>query len=908
MENKGKSKEVIKYLVPILVLFIVLGFSYAYWRSVTTQDSTNVLNTLNCLEISLTDVTSAINFQNEYPISNAEGMNREPYTFKIKNLCDVFITTDITLEVLSSSTLGSAYVRASLNEWYQTFDNSKVLTSYDVSLAPTIPGATSYVLANDVTILPYDDHTYDLRLWVDEATTTAQGKDKVFNAKIVVIISPMAQMSKAVMVISAGFDGSAAITANGNLYYWGYGYTPDEYLALGFWELDKPNHILPDHKFKAVSVSDSAGLAIAVNGDLWGWGGYYFELKNSFVASNNWDDEIPHHILPGTKFKTVSSGIYCYLAISESGDLYAWGEYCDLSSSSIASSWADDELNHVLPGTKFKSISAYTNCSGAITDTGDLYIWGKDCDLSSSMVAGGTWQDNQPNHILPGIKFKEISTQTYGIAAISENGNLYVGGIYLGLKNKYIASGAYYNDELNHVLPGTKFKTVDAHYCVLAVTADDELNAWGEYCDLADDTVDALLWHDDEPNLIMSNTKFKGVALGVSHYMLLSKANNIYAWGANRFCQLGNRNCLASSPMIALNGLLVKEASLGNNHALFLANTGYIYGNGINHAGQLGTTFVGTNKAVIELTLTIPDMKFKKISAGMNFGLGIDEADNLYAWGFNGGSQLGDGTTVSRSTPALIKSDTKFKAIATGAVHSLAIADNGVLYAWGNNSYRQLGDGTTTLRPSPVVIKSGTQFKAISGSVYHSLGIAENGDLYAWGTNSNRQLGDGTTTTRSTPVLIKSGTPFKAISAGTYYSLGIAENGDLYAWGDNRWNQLGDGTKTNRSTPVLIKSGTKFKAISASGYHSLGIAENGDLYIWGDSSYGELGTGVRTSYSTPYHIMSGTKFKAIDAYNSASLAISEEGKLYAWGINNYYQLGIIPWKDWTMTPRMVVIE
>ena len=40
--------------------------------------------------------------------------------------------------------------------------------------------------------------------------------------------------------------------------------------------------------------------------------------------------------------------------------------------------------------------------------------------------------------------------------------------------------------------------------------------------------------------------------------------------------------------------------------------------------------------------------------------------------------------------------------IAAGQYHVLAVDDCGHLYAWGYNGYGQLGDGTTTNRSSPV--------------------------------------------------------------------------------------------------------------------------------------------------------------------------------------------------------------
>ena len=62
------------------------------WLTTNTQTGQNEITTLNCLSTTLTDVSSAINLMNECPISNAKGMEKTPYTFKLTNNCPSYIT------------------------------------------------------------------------------------------------------------------------------------------------------------------------------------------------------------------------------------------------------------------------------------------------------------------------------------------------------------------------------------------------------------------------------------------------------------------------------------------------------------------------------------------------------------------------------------------------------------------------------------------------------------------------------------------------------------------------------------------------------------------------------------------------------------------------------------------------
>ena len=84
--------------------------------------------------------------------------------------------------------------------------------------------------------------------------------------------------------------------------------------------------------------------------------------------------------------------------------------------------------------------------------------------------------------------------------------------------------------------------------------------------------------------------------------------------------------------------------------------------------------------------------------------LGIKRDGSLWAWGYNGGGQLGDGTATSRSAPVQIGTATNWASVGSGFLHSVAIRKDGTLWAWGDNTYGQLGDGTTTDHTTPVQI------------------------------------------------------------------------------------------------------------------------------------------------------------------------------------------------------------
>ena len=82
-----------------------------------------------------------------------------------------------------------------------------------------------------------------------------------------------------------------------------------------------------------------------------------------------------------------------------------------------------------------------------------------------------------------------------------------------------------------------------------------------------------------------------------------------------------------------------------------------------------------------------------------------DGSRDLYSWGYNGYGQLGDSTTSNRDVPTQISfNPSSYGRIveiwATGGQYAqlFVLTDRGQLYACGYNGYGQLGQGDTSNR------------------------------------------------------------------------------------------------------------------------------------------------------------------------------------------------------------------
>ena len=191
----------------------------------------------------------------------------------------------------------------------------------------------------------------------------------------------------------------------------------------------------------------------------------------------------------------------------------------------------------------------------------------------------------------------------------------------------------------------------------------------------------------------------------------------------------------------------------------------------------------------------------------------IKRDNSLWTFGGNHSGELGDGTSLHRSTPEKILDIVKHAA--AGEYHSLMLKADDTLWACGRNSRGQLGDGTSKERLAPVEITD--DVKDIAAGASHTLILKTDKTLWACGDNKYGQLGDGTTTNRFIPVKITENV--MAVAAGANYTLFIKTDNTLWACGTNHFGELGDGTTINRSIPVKIAENVM--AVAAGSIHSL---------------------------------------------------------------------------------------
>lgn len=257
----------------------------------------------------------------------------------------------------------------------------------------------------------------------------------------------------------------------------------------------------------------------------------------------------------------------------------------------------------------------------------------------------------------------------------------------------------------------------------------------------------------------------------------------LWKWGRGTSGALGDGQTAAnrSSPVQigTLTNWKLLSAALYSNWAL--KTDGTLWAWGANSGGQLGDGTTVPKSSPVQIgTLT----NWKIISAKSVSSMAIKTDGSLWGWGFNTSGSIGDGTTANRSSPVQIGGLTNWKYVDTALNNwTLAVKTDGTLWAWGSNANGELGDGTTVSKSSPVQIGSLTNWKLVSAGSYHSAAIKTDGTLWTWGSNSSIDVGYGqlgiglgtTTDKRSSPVQVGTLTNWKLVIAGLYGTMAIRD-------------------------------------------------------------------------------------------------------------------------------------
>jgi alpha-tubulin suppressor-like RCC1 family protein len=709
----------------------------------------------------------------------------------------------------------------------------------------------------------------------------------------------------------------------------------------------------------AVAAGSSYSLALRSDNSLFGWGNGTFGFGDNTIISKS----SPVQLSGVTSWKQVVTGNAPIFettdgftaALRSDGILFVWGQNANyvVGDNTNANRSSPTLLFSPYTGYSWSALAAGRGHLLALRTDGTLYGWGYNTygqlgintvTVTVSPVQIGT------------SSWTVIGASNYTSFGIDVNGRMFGWG--LNSISSAIAVGTIGdNTQVNKSSPvqigiGSSWKALATGSTLntfAAIRSDNTLwvwgsNSYGQFGTGSTDTTTIL-----SSPVQVGTSSWSAVSVGYYHTLGLDMSKQLWAWGDNRFGQLGNNSpsvfttTTTPSAFSGTQSYSVVSTGLYDTHMIGLSNSN-MYTIGDNTYGQAGTNSVANAYFSEGAAL---GSNFTVVSGGNGNAFGIKSDGSLWAVGNNANAQLGHGSALSnQSSPVQIGASWRtispagivlgirddyslwvwgggtnaagqlgqnnvtnynghflklgvgysWVSVAASQSNGYAVRSDGALFTWGDNSSGQLGFNDTVNRSLPTQLGS-SSWTAVTATATFPVtvhAIRSDGQLWGWGNNPSGQLGDNSIVTRSSPVLINSTNSWSMVAAGVSFTHAITRTGALYAWGVNANGQLGDNTVVSRSTPTAILTGSSFTMVTCGYQHALAIDTAYRLFGWGNNGLGQLGDNTIVSKSSPTLISSSSSWTFIatnKAINSATAGLISTGALYTWGESSSGLLG-----------------
>jgi len=383
-------------------------------------------------------------------------------------------------------------------------------------------------------------------------------------------------------------------------------------------------------------------------------------------------------------------------------------------------------------------------------------------------------------------------------------------------------------------------------------------------------------------------------ASGGRHTCAIMAAGGVQCWGRHSEGQLGDGTQeLRTAPVQVCQdydddaGVCLQTFSgatslaLGGQHSCAVMSSGGVACWGSNFQGRLGDGQSCTPNCTTPADVCANPLctsllgGVQSIGAGQGHTCSIMNDGSVRCWGGNGSGQLGDNTTLTRSTPVGVVSFTgDAQAVVGGEAHTCALMSDGGVKCWGANGDGQLGDnracGAICRTPVDVCADAAcagplSDAVAIAAAANHTCAIVTGGQVTCWGNNSAAELVPLAFCSPDCPApedvcqvynqpateCAEVVTGATALVAGETHHCIRTGAGGVRCWGLNDEGQLGDNRACAQTctTPVTV-CGDPTCVVPLSGATALAAGEDhtcamaGPIKCWGRAESHQLGDGT----------------------------------------------------------------
>ena len=354
--------------------------------------------------------------------------------------------------------------------------------------------------------------------------------------------------------MSIGYNVSGAVTEDGDLYMWGQNDVGQVGNGTTANQLT-PVKVMEDVR-KVLLMAGVSG-ALTEDGNLYTWGnGNYGVLGNGVSQREGYFESSPVKIMDKVSDFVTAGGWSG--AIKEDGNVYMWGSNnkCELGDGSTWNRWLVVLMYNQTPG-KVKTI----------IDNKTVYL----SNISRISLGG--------NSMSAAIN-EDSELYMWGLNGYGEMGNNTVCSIY-GNPNAYQATAAKVS------VDGQKVKdVVCGNGCIAAITENGDLYMWGknDVGQVGNGTTTNQL----VPMKVEGLSNVVSVSLGDNHSAAITADGNLYVWGRNNCGQVGDGTTSNQLKPVKVLGNVVSVA-LGDDYSLATTRNGSLYAWGNNWNGKLGT-------------------------------------------------------------------------------------------------------------------------------------------------------------------------------------------------------------------------------------------------------------------------------------------------------------------------------
>jgi len=392
--------------------------------------------------------------------------------------------------------------------------------------------------------------------------------------------------------VSAGFDHSAGIRADGSLWAWGgnrSGQLGNGASGMEHFIRRSPIQIGTETNWTSVSTSATHTAALRADGSLWAWGSLG---RLAFADGATGIRNRPARVGTDADWVAVSSGDGFSIATRTDGSVWTWGW--------VGQREGGEFIFYTVPtrigaDTGWASIATGQAHSAGVRTDGSLWSWGANHwgQLGRFTPTNQTHLYHAPARIGEDDDWATVfSTQGHNLAVRrdgslwawgnNENGQLGIGTIsgQFDLRITPLRAGAEY-DWAGAVISLSRRRSA-------AVKADGTLWAWG------DGSFFGRSGHRS-PARVGTDSDWVSVSIGGTifgtggHSVAIKRDGSLWAWGDNNVGQLGDgtaRN--RTAPTRIGSSYLWAYASAGDLHTVAVKTDGTLWAWGWNLGGRLG--------------------------------------------------------------------------------------------------------------------------------------------------------------------------------------------------------------------------------------------------------------------------------------------------------------------------------